>query len=39
VLYAIAEEIGKVFLLLNDKTQFLGVLEALAGCSETVVRE
>jgi serine/threonine-protein phosphatase 2A regulatory subunit A len=39
VLYAIAEEIGNVFTYLVDKTSFLQLLEALAGSSETVVRE
>ena len=39
MLYAIAEEIGTVFELLNDKTVFLTLLEKLAGSSETVVRE
>jgi serine/threonine-protein phosphatase 2A regulatory subunit A len=39
VLFAIAEEIGNVFRLLNDKTHFLIVLEDLAASSETVVRE
>ena len=39
VLFAIAEEIGKVFDILKDKTAFLSLLEALASESETVVRE
>lgn len=39
VLFAIAEEVGEVFPLLNDKTLFLGILEELASQSETVVRE
>ena len=39
VLYAIAEEIGKIFEILTDKTVFLPLLEKLAGSSETVVRE
>ena len=30
VLFAIAEELGKVFLLINDKTVFLPLLEDLA---------
>jgi hypothetical protein len=30
VLFAIAEELGKVFRLINDKTVFLGLLESLA---------
>ena len=39
VLYAIAEEIGKVFHLCTDKTLFMPLLKKLAGESETVVRE
>lgn len=39
VLFAIAEELGKVFPLINDKTVFLPSLEALAKQDETVVRE
>ena len=39
VLFAIAEELGKVWELLPDKTQFLGLLEVLARADETVVRE
>lgn len=39
VLFAIAEEIGKVFPLISDKTVFLPLLKALACESETVVRE
>jgi serine/threonine-protein phosphatase 2A regulatory subunit A len=39
VLFAIAEELGKVFKLINDKTVFLGLLESLARQDETVVRE
>ena len=39
VLFAIAEEVGQVFPLLDDKTLFLGILEELASQSETVVRE
>jgi serine/threonine-protein phosphatase 2A regulatory subunit A len=39
VLFAIAEELGKVFRLINDKTVFLGLLESLAKQDETVVRE
>lgn len=30
VLFAVAEELGKIFLLINDKTVFLPSLEALA---------
>lgn len=30
VLFAIAEELGRVFTLINDKTTFLGLLETLA---------
>lgn len=39
VLFAIAEELGKVFKLINDKTVFLGLLESLSRQDETVVRE
>ena len=39
VLYAIAEELGQVFTLINDKTVFLPTLESLARQDETVVRE
>ena len=39
VLFAIAEEIGSVFTILDDKTAFLPLLERLAWSSETVVRE
>ena len=39
VLFAIAEEIGKIFGLVNDKTLFIPCLEELASQSETVVRE
>jgi serine/threonine-protein phosphatase 2A regulatory subunit A len=39
VLFAIAEEIGKVYTLINDKTVFLPTLESLAKQDETVVRE
>jgi serine/threonine-protein phosphatase 2A regulatory subunit A len=39
VLFAIAEELGKCFSLINDKTVFLPSLEALAKKDETVVRE
>lgn len=36
--FAIAEELGKVFKLINDKTVFLPQLETLAMHDETVVR-
>ena len=39
VLFAIAEELGKVFSLIADKTVFLPQLEALAKKDETVVRQ
>lgn len=39
VLFAIAEELGKVYLLGTDKTIFLPLLETLAKQDETVVRE
>ena len=39
VLFAIAEELGKVYTLINDKTVFLPLLETLAKQDETVVRE
>jgi len=39
VLFAIAEEVGSVFMLLQDKTRFLDILEQLAASSETVVRQ
>ena len=39
MLFAIAEEIGKVFHLIGDKTIFLPLLEQLAESDETVVRE
>ena len=39
MLFAIAEEIGKVFGLVDDKTVFLETLETLARSDETVVRE
>jgi serine/threonine-protein phosphatase 2A regulatory subunit A len=39
VLFAIAEELGKVWELLPEQTQFLGLLEVLARADETVVRE
>jgi len=38
VLFAIAEELGKIFLLLDDKTILLPLLEELAKHDETVVR-
>ena len=37
--FAIAEELGKCFDLINDKTAFLPLLESLAIHNETVVRE
>jgi len=39
VLFAIAEEIRRIFLLIPDNTIFLPLLEELASQSETVVRE
>lgn len=39
VLFAIAEELGKVFVFLPDKTSFMPLLERLAKHDETVVRE
>ena len=39
VLFAVAEELGKVFPLIPDKTVFLPSLETLAKKDETVVRE
>jgi len=39
VLFAIAEELGNCFKLINDKTVFLPSLEALAKKDETVVRQ
>ena len=39
VLFAIAEELGQVWQLNNDKTIFLPLLESLAKSDETVVRE
>ena len=39
VLFAIAEELGNIFTLINDKTVFLGLLESLARQDETVVRD
>ena len=41
VLFAIAEELGQeqVFNYLPDKTKFIPLLEKLARCDETVVRE
>jgi len=39
VLFAIAEELGKIFFLINDKTIFLNLLEQLARQDETVVRD
>jgi len=39
VLFAIAEELGKVFTLLDNKLVLLPLLEALCCTDETVVRE
>ena len=39
VLFAIAEEIAKVYTLIDDKTSFLPILMELAKQSETVVRD
>ena len=39
VLFAIAEELGKVFDLLTDRTLFLSLLEDLSREDETVVRD
>ena len=39
ILFAIAEELGKVYTLVHDKTTFLPLLEKLAMQAETVVRE
>lgn len=39
VLFAIAEELGKIWALLPDKCAFLPLLEILASSDETVVRE
>jgi hypothetical protein len=39
VLFAIAEELGKVYTLISDKTVFLDLLEQLARQDETVVRD
>lgn len=39
VLFAIAEELGKVWELHSDKTLYLPLLEKLAKSDETVVRE
>jgi len=38
-LFAVAEELGKVWELVPDKTAFLPLLEQLAKSDETVVRE
>ena len=38
VLFAVAEELGKCFHLIDDKTVFLASLETLARQDETVVR-
>ena len=39
VLFAIAEELGKIWELHSDKTLYLPLLEKLAKSDETVVRE
>ena len=39
VLFAIAEELGKIWELHTDKTVYLPLLEKLAKSDETVVRE
>ena len=39
VLFAIAEELGKVSSIMHDKTTFLSILETLAAVDETVVRD
>ena len=39
VLFAVAEELGKVFTLVNDRTAFIPSLETLAKQDETVVRD
>ena len=39
VLFAIAEEIGNVYDLVNDKTAFINCLASLASEGETVVRD
>ena len=39
VLFAIAEELGKIWELHTDKTIYLPLLEKLAKSDETVVRE
>jgi len=39
VLFAIAEELGKIWELHPDKTTYLPLLEKLAKSDETVVRE
>ena len=39
VLFAVAEELGKCFHLIPDKTKFLGLLETLSKHDETVVRD
>lgn len=39
VLFAIAEELGKVFALIENKLLLLPLLEALCSTDETVVRE
>ena len=39
VLFSIAEELGAIWKLCNEKTIFLPLLEKLAASDETVVRE
>lgn len=39
MLFAIAEELGKIFTLLENKLALLPLLEALCSTDETVVRE
>jgi serine/threonine-protein phosphatase 2A regulatory subunit A len=39
VLYAIAEELGKVWPLFNDKNALIPILEYLSAVDETVVRD
>ena len=39
VLFAIAEELGKVWEMIQNKTVFIPILERLARSDETVVRE
>ncbi|MDR3736514.1 MAG: hypothetical protein P4L10_13390 [Acidobacteriaceae bacterium] len=39
MLFAIAEELGKIFTYLENKLALLPLLETLCGMDETVVRE